>query len=336
MSVSIPASSTISRRSFFSTTAALAGAVAVSPLLTNTAFATAPASGNQVPGIYRLKVGSIEITALLDGHLGVKQDLIMGFNQQKAEAATRAAFRKNPYPGSEMAIPVNGYVINTGDKLIAVDVGTANLFGPNLGHFKSNLEQAGYKAEDIDIVYATHLHPDHVGGLIDANGNSVFPNAELITHEVEWNFWLDDSILSNAPDGMKPFFQMARNAVKPFEKSRTLVQNEQEIAPGIRVVGLPGHTPGHTGLHITSGKDELLIWGDVVHLTAFQFANPDWTIVFDVDQDLARKTRINILDRIATDRTPILGMHLDFPGVGHVARDGNAYKYHASSWQYQL
>ncbi|MBL4876362.1 MAG: MBL fold metallo-hydrolase [Cohaesibacteraceae bacterium] len=326
----------LSRRGFVTSSASLTGGALLTTLLPQTGFAAAPKADKQTPGIYRLKVGDIEITALLDGHMGLHSAVINGYDQERAQSAFDKNFRKNPFPDGTMPIPVNGYIINTGDRLIVVDAGTADHFGPDLGHLKSNMELAGYRAQDVDIVYITHLHADHIGGLIDKEGKAVFPNAELITHETDWNFWHDDGILSQVPEPVKKFFHIARSSVMPYANNKTLIGDGFDIAPGITSMALPGHTPGHSGLAIQSGNQEVLIWGDIIHATALQFANPEWTLVFDIDGDMARNTRMKILDRVASDRTPVLGMHLDFPGAGHVERDGEAFRYHASSWQYLL
>ncbi len=325
---------TLSRRSFLSVAASLAGAGVVAPALPSIASAATPKIGVQVPGLYRFSVGDIEVLAILDGHLGLDPALVIGFDQQVAEETLRQEFRS---PNTEdMAIAVNGYLINTGEKLVVVDTGTADLMGPTLGRFHQNLKAAGYNAADVDAVVLTHLHIDHFGGLISKAGEKLFPNAEFIVHETEYTFWHDDGTRSRFPKELQHFVDLAQTVSKPYENRRTLISKEGEFIKGLDAVALPGHTPGHMGIRIHSNNEEVLIWGDTINSSALQFANPDWTIVYDTDQEMARQTRRKILDRVSADRTPVIGIHHDFPGLGHVRKIGDAYAYHQASWQHTL
>ncbi len=234
---------TLSRRSFLSVAASLAGAGVVAPALPSIASAATPKIGVQVPGLYRFSVGDIEVLAILDGHLGLDPALVIGFDQQVAEETLRQEFRS---PNTEdMAISVNGYLINTGEKLVVVDTGTADLMGPTLGRFHQNLKAAGYNAADVDAVVLTHLHIDHFGGLISKAGEKLFPNAEFIVHETEYTFWHDDGTRSRFPKELQHFVDLAQTVSKPYENRRTLISKEGEFIKGLDAVPLPGHTPGH-------------------------------------------------------------------------------------------
>lgn len=325
---------TLSRRSFISAAASIAGAGAVAPAMSSIALAAAPKIGTQVPGIYRFSVGDIEVTAILDGHLGLDPSLVIGFDQKVAEKTLKQNFLS---PNTaDMSISVNGYLINTGDKLVVVDTGTADLMGPTLGRFHQNLKAAGYDASDVDAVVLTHLHIDHVGGLISKAGEKLFPNAEFIVHEVEYNFWHDEGTRSKFPKDLQHFVDLAQNVSKPYENHKTLISKDGEFIKGLDAVFLPGHTPGHMGIRVHSNNEEVLIWGDTVHSIGLQFANPDWTIAFDTDQEVARQTRRRILDQVSADRTPVVGIHHDFPGLGHVRKAGSAFEYHEVSWQHKI
>jgi glyoxylase-like metal-dependent hydrolase (beta-lactamase superfamily II) len=126
---------------------------------------------------------------------------------------------------------------------------------------------------------------------------------------------------------------MATDAARPYARSMRLFGKDVEVVKGITSVALPGHTPGHTGFIITSGEESLLIWGDIVHSAALQFAHPEWAIAFDVDQTQAIATRKAIFDRAAADKLLVTGMHLDFPGFGHVAQAGSAYGFMPAFWR---
>jgi glyoxylase-like metal-dependent hydrolase (beta-lactamase superfamily II) len=309
----------------------LAGSLALPALVTGgrTALARAPAAGTQVPGLYRSKVGDFEITAINDGMLGLDLALYASADKEEAVRLLGSAFLPVPVPTA-----VNAYLVNTGERLVLIDAGTIAGFAPTLGRLPANLRAAGIEPGAIDLVILTHLHADHVGALTDASGAAAFPNAELAVAEAEHAFWMDDGMLTRAPAEMKPFFAAARAALKPYAAAGRVhrFQPNTEIAPGVRVEAAPGHTPGHTMVRVGIVPQSLLVWGDVIHTAALQFARPEWAIGFDVDQTQAIETRRRVLDQAASERSLVAGMHLAFPGVGHVRREGQAYAFVPSFW----
>ncbi len=152
--------------------------------------------------------------------------------------------------------------------------------------------------------------------------------------EADTKFWLDESVAAKAPADAKPFFEMARGYVSPYIAAGNvkLIADGQEVVPGLTAHSAPGHTPGHTMYRVTSGNDTLLIWGDIIHSYALQFAHPDWAIAFDVEPPKAIATRQKVFDMAATDRLTIAGAHVPFPGIGHVERAGTAYAYEPLFW----
>jgi glyoxylase-like metal-dependent hydrolase (beta-lactamase superfamily II) len=293
------------------------------------ATAAAPLAGTQVPGLRRLKIGGIEVTALLDGHLPIPHELFPGAAADPATAnrLTDEAF----LPRGPVTTPVNAFLVNTGPRLVLVDTGTANLMGPGLGRLAAHLTAAGVRPEQVDAVLLTHVHPDHFGGLV-ADGRPVFQNAEVLVPEADHAFWTDEGIASRAPADFQPFFAAARATIRACGDKVRRFAPGGEVAPGVTSIAAPGHTVGHTAYRIASGNEQLLIWGDVVHVAPFQFAQPDWSIAFDTDQDQARATRRRLLDLVATDRVQVAGAHLPFPGFGHVARAGNGYAFVPTPW----
>jgi glyoxylase-like metal-dependent hydrolase (beta-lactamase superfamily II) len=292
-----------------------------------TAALAAEPSRSFLPATQRFTLGDMEITALSDGYLELGLELFPAADPAEAEALLTKAFVRKP-----VATSVNAFLVTKGDQRVLIDTGTATAMGPNLGHVPEALAAAGIAPETIGTVIITHLHPDHANGLVNAAGKAAFPAAEVVLSSPEFAFWNDDGVLSKSPDGMKPFFEMARKATAPYEGKVRQIEGEVEIVPGIAAVPAPGHTPGHLALRISSGEANLLIFTDIVHVSALQFSHPEWAIAFDVDQETAIATRKRMLDMVATDRLLVAGMHLPFPGVGHVVREGDAYRYVPMPW----
>ncbi len=187
------------------------------------------------------------------------------------------------------------------------------------------------KGASIDAILCTHIHPDHTNGLIDGCGEPVFPNAEIYVHHADAAFWLSDENRAKAPDELKVQFDWAKQALAPYAGRVHLIASGQ-VLPGVEVIELPGHTPGHCGYVVHSDGKALLIWGDAVHSVNIQAAHPEVTFATDVSGDVARDTRLRLFDQVATDRLLITGMHLEFPGFGYLTRDANRFRYEPEPW----
>ena len=316
----------LDRRSF------LAGTFAGSSLafLNNGVLAKAPLSGHQVAGAYRHQVGNFEVIALNDGALDIP--VAMFAKADPAEAGKMLDFLGGPK--DKMATSVNAFLVNTGDKMVLVDSGSGKLFGPTLGKFAANLKAFGVDPASVDVIAMTHLHPDHFGGLVTDDAKIAFPNAEIFISELDTKFWLDEAMAAKAPADFKPFFDQARMVINPYVAAGKFkpVKDGQEIVPGIVAVSAPGHTVGHTMYRVTSGKDSLLIWGDIIHSAALQFAHPDWAIAFDTDAEAGTVTRKKVFDMAATDKLMVAGAHIPFPGIGFVGKAGAGYHYAPAFW----
>jgi len=218
--------------------------------------------------------------------------------------------------------PLNTWLINTGDKLILVDTGGGASFAPTVGRLPKHLAAAGVDPAAIDAVVITHMHPDHIPGLVTAGGGMLFPNATVHVHGDEYAFWMSDEIRGKTPEQFRLFFDMARAAIKPYMDAGKvqMCKDGTQLAPGVSAAALPGHTPGHTMVRISSGGDDLLIFGDIIHCAALQFADPERSVAFDVDPPLALANRKKVLDMAATDRLLFTGGHIPFPGLGHATR----------------
>lgn len=282
----------------------------------------------------RRKIGDIEVFALLDGAVTFPTSMLVGFDAATAEPAAKTAHK--PFDPAQMTLGVSAYLVRSGERLIAVDTGAPGVMGPTVGAWAQSLTAAGFAPDQLETVFLTHLHPDHVGGLTDpATGTALLPKAQLIASETDWAFTHDAAVYAAAPKDFQGFFDLSRTLVAPYADQKTLIAPGAEIAPGLTAVALPGHTPGHLGLRIDSGAESLLIWGDVLHSSAFQFARPDWSIAFDADRGLATDTRRKTLDMTAADGMMVAGMHLDFPGFGYVEKAGEGYDFAAAPYDYR-
>src|SRR5579871_14062 len=293
-------------------------------------WAKAPASGHQVIGAYRHVVGNFEVIALNDGMIELPVGMFIGADA--AEAGKLLDVRSLPHDKSPT--PVNAFLINTGDKLMLIDSGTGSLMGPALGRFAANLKAFGVDPATIDVVALTHIHPDHFGGLVDADKKRAFPNAQFVVSEADTKFWLDEAAAAKAPDDSKMFFDSARANVSPYIAADKLkfVADGKDVIAGVTAHAAPGHTPGHTMYRVTSNGDTLLIWGDIIHSYALQFEHPEWAIAFDIDPTQAIATRRKVFDMTASDKLAIAGAHVPFPGIGHVVRSGSAYRFEPVVW----
>jgi glyoxylase-like metal-dependent hydrolase (beta-lactamase superfamily II) len=285
--------------------------------------AGAPQQKTQVPGYYRFMVGSFEVTALYDGYIDLDSALLKNTSPKEVQNLLARMFLKGP----KVQTAVNAYLINTGEKLVLVDAGAAKGFGPTLGYIGDNLKAAGYDASKIDIVLITHLHGDHVNGLLAPDGKMAFPNADIWSAQPDNDFWLSLDVAAKAPEGFQPFFKMARDAAAPYQQAGKwkTFSSDQDIVSGIASVAARGHTPGHSAYQLRSGAQQLLIWGDLVHNHAVQFARPHVAIEFDIDKKQAVLARKALFARAAKEKLLVGGMHLPFPGVGHVRAEGKGY-----------
>jgi len=287
------------------------------------ASAEAPAIHTQAPGYYRAAVGDLEITALYDGYVDLAASVLLNANKAEVQRLLARKF----IAGEKVQTAVNAYLINLGGKLILVDTGAAKAFGPTLGFIGEQIRAAGYTPEQIDIVLLTHLHADHVAGLLGADGKPQFPNAEVRVDQAESDFWLSEANAAKAPKDFQSFFKIARDSAAPYQAAGKWkpFSGAAELAPGIKAVPAVGHTPGHTAYQIESKGERLLILGDAVHSHAVQFARPEVAIEFDSDKKQAVATRKKLFAWAAKEKLLVSGMHLPFPGLGHVRADGKAF-----------
>jgi glyoxylase-like metal-dependent hydrolase (beta-lactamase superfamily II) len=268
------------------------------------------------------KIGDIEVTALSDGVLAASLDVVLGMDRAEVRRLAGTA------DGDGVHIAVNAFLLKLQGRWALIDAGAGNSMGSTLGKLPEHLRAFGVAPEEIAAVFLTHIHPDHSNGLVDDAGRAVFANAELILHDAEARFWLDRDEASGETERIRRNIAKAAVATAPY-RSRMRLVRESEAMSGISAVALPGHTPGHTGWLIASGKESLLVWGDLVHLASVQVARPDTGLVFDVDPQQACATRRRAFDRVAADKLMVGGAHMAFPGFGTIVRKGAGFAFEA-------
>jgi glyoxylase-like metal-dependent hydrolase (beta-lactamase superfamily II) len=249
--------------------------------------------------------------------------LLTNVKPKELDAALKHAFLKEPVEAS-----VNGFLINTGSKLVLIDTGAGILFGPSVGKLLSNLKASGYQPEQVDEIYITHMHGDHVGGLVQ-DGKAAFPNAIVRAAQQEADFWLSKANMDAAPKDRKDGYLGAMNSLNPYVAAGKFkpFDGDIELVPGIRAVATPGHTAGHTVYAVKSKGETLLLWGDLMHVAAVQFPDPAVTIAFDTDSVKAAAARKKLFADAAAQGDWVAGAHLSFPGIGHLRAAGTGYSY---------
>ena len=286
-------------------------------------LASAPLQKTQGPGYYRQMLGDFEVTVLSDGTLPFNvHQLLTNTTPERIDAALARAFQKEPVEFS-----VNAYLINTGAKLVLVDTG-AGSFGPGVGKLLGNLAAAGYQPEQVDEIYITHMHGDHIGGL-SHNGKMNFPNATVRAAKAEADHWLSEAKMNAAPEAARGGFKGAMAALQPYiaAKHFSPFDGDIELVPGVRALAAHGHTPGHSVYLVTSKDENLLLWGDLMHVAAVQFPDPAVTINFDSDSAAAARERAHFFSEAAAKKYMVGGAHLSFPGLGHLLANGSGYNY---------
>jgi glyoxylase-like metal-dependent hydrolase (beta-lactamase superfamily II) len=314
-----------------------AAALATAPLAPlGSANAAAPVVNKQNASFYRYKVGDAEVTVISDGSttFPLGEGFVLNAKKDEVNAALDKAFR----PRDKMTINFGPLVINTGGKLVVVDTGNgpaafAASKGAN-GQFASNMAAAGIDPKTIDIVVISHFHGDHVNGLLTADNQLAFPNAEVLVPAVEWKYWMDDGEMSRASgERMVGLFKNNRRVFEAgLKKKVTPYEWGKDVAPGMLAVESIGHTPGHTSYVLSSGSDKVFVQSDVTNDPDLFARNPGWHLMFDQDPAQAETTRRKVYDMIVAEKLRVQGFHYPFPGLANLEKDGTGYRWIPAPW----
>lgn len=277
---------------------------------------------------HTFKLGDFEITVVSDGHLMLPALLAAPDAPQPERTAALAAAGTT---GEMSQPPTNVTVIKTASDVILVDAGSGPNFMPTAGKLSANLEAAGISADAVTKVVFTHGHPDHLWGALDDFEESPrFPNATYLLGAAEWDYWISENAEKGLPADRVGFVAAARRNIAGIESKAQRFRAGQEIAPGIGTFDTPGHTQGHVSLELASGGDTLVVLGDALTHPIISFAHPEWRPAADHVPELAVATRKKLLDKLAAEKSRIIGYHLPFPGIGRVEKKAGAFAYVAA------
>jgi glyoxylase-like metal-dependent hydrolase (beta-lactamase superfamily II) len=289
-----------------------------------------PAQAQPMPdpgkGFYRYKVGSVEVTALYDGIWKKPHD--PAFIKNASVEETKAALAKAGMTTEYMPIPLTVVVLKVADKLIMVDSGSGvGQWQPTAVSLPGNMKAAGIDPAKISTILISHLHPDHIFGLMEKGTNApVYPNAELVVNATEYKWWTEPGRVEKLPEARKALGTRIQTAF-PTWKNFKLVEGEQEVASGIRLVHAPGHTPGHSAFLVSSGNQQLMISNDTAYVPALLAPHPEWQGAYDQDGPLAVESRRKLIDRVIAEKMMVCGAHFPFPGAGAFTKDGSGYAF---------
>ena len=262
---------------------------------------------------YHFTLGEFKCICFNDGGLNYKPS---DFFNNVPTVKINEVLKKHDLPLESIYTPYTHLFVNTGKHRILVDMGAGKVI-PNNGNLPISMRNVGIKPEDIDYVFITHAHPDHIGGTLDASGKPVYPNAKYYIWRKEWDFWFSDSAseLTN-----KFFIKVAREQLSPIKKRIIFLDEESEVLPAVSVLSAPGHTPGHMVVVFNSGKEKLYYVADTV-LYPLHLEYPDWLPVYDILPEEAALSKSKIFNLVSEEEALVIGQHFTpFPSLGKVVK----------------
>jgi glyoxylase-like metal-dependent hydrolase (beta-lactamase superfamily II) len=289
------------------------------------AWAKAPPALPQPAAIYRFKIGTMDAIAISDGPLvlGQPTQSILGPREE-----IDRMLAENLLPTDQWMVAQNALVVINGDRVVLIDtgMGDSQLFGNMGGRLLANLRAAGIGPDTVDDVVISHAHADHCWALMGKDGKPNFPNARIHIAQRDFEFWTDPATAAQA-DFLKPFIEATRAQLLPLRERLSFIRDGQEVVPGIQAIAAPGHTVGHTVFVLTSGGQTLCNLADVTHHHVISLERPRFEFAYDTDRQQAVATRLRMLDMLAVNRIQFIGYHFPFPGIGHVVKHGDAFRY---------
>lgn len=314
---------TLSRRSVLS---AAAGATAASALSFRAIAQTDPSTRNIG---YKRMVGDIEVITLLDGYFLLEQAWVTALEPAViAERLTAAGLD----PAAAVPLPITATLLRRGADVTLMDAGAGGSLGPTAGNLAAMLAGFGVAPETVTRVVLSHLHPDHIGGML-SDEEPAFANATVHVSEADRVFWTDAANAAAVPDAIRPWFDLAGKVIATYGDRVLPFTGDADLGAGVSAVAMPGHTPGHSGFRVSSGAEQALFWGDSTAVASLQFQHPEAGIVFDTDSAQGAETRARVLDMAVADNLLVSGTHMPFPGFGRVISRDEAFAWVPEEWK---
>ncbi|MFD2237154.1 MBL fold metallo-hydrolase [Aureimonas populi] len=284
------------------------------------------------PGWRRFRIGEIEVTQVLDG-IRPGEGPHPTFGEDRSAEEVAALMAENLLPENRFVNFFQPTILRIGGEVILVDTGFGASGRENgMGLLVPRMAAAGFRPEDVTIVVLTHLHGDHINGLME-DGSPVFSNATLAVGRVEYEFWTSDEARGGPAAGNA---EAVAAQVVPLEQDIRLLEDGEEVVPGLRAHAAFGHTPGMLVFEVGAGADRLFLTADALSQFVVSFQRPDWHVRFDMDKQAAVDTRRRLLEMLAEEGVPMTGYHLPFPALGYVMAEGEAYRFVPASYQLEV
>jgi glyoxylase-like metal-dependent hydrolase (beta-lactamase superfamily II) len=273
---------------------------------------------------YPFSVGDVQFRIISDGtlNLGSPENVFIGETKQNVEEA----LTRNFLPKEQIVVDQNILFFSLGNTNILVETGVGSFsgFGKDAGKLIENLTAAGIDPARIDAILCSHPHPDHVGGLCSADGQPTFPNASIYLAENDFNYWTDEALLDSWAAAA---IRVARANLLPLRERLIFIRDGEEFLPGVKAHFTPGHTAEHICFEISVGKESLFLIGDLAHHAVLSLENPTLNFAADLDPSTAAKSRTQVFSTLADERTRVLGYHFPWPGLGHIAKQGEGFRF---------
>ena len=292
-------------------------------------LAANPPAASVVTPLAQVRIGRFTVTALSDGYADMPFSYFPGRTPEQVEAAAKKQFTARP---GGVRFLFNQYLVEDGSSRILIDAGPAGTLGKT-GRLPDALAASGLRPDQIDAVIVTHMHQDHIGGLV-TNGKRTFPNAEIYVDRRDLKFWTDPGKQAGAPDYLQPSFRLSSDLVRLYPKLQA-TEGDHQIMKGLSLVDLTGHTPGHIGVRIEDGSPSLIMVSDMLFPVVHPGMGTDVNFLMEYDRPAAKAMRDRFFPRAAEEGALIAATHMPFPGLGRIVSDEGRLIWSVADWAYQ-